>query len=377
MAWNKIGNIAALSLAFLLAACGDDSSSNSPENTSVSDSDLVVATFDNLPVCSSNREGLTAYVKDEKKAFICENYNWNPEDECASSSVNATARPESSATENNNLSSNDGWSISLSSSEIKQSSSSYNSRPNPKSSSSALIVLSSNSDDVVESSSSLVIPDGWSWNLPKETYQNTKINYGSLIDYRDKKVYKTVKIGNQTWMAENLNYADSVKMPSLKGKSWCYNNEDANCDLGGRLYTWSAAMDSVKTGCGDGLTCTPTLPVQGACPSGWHLPSQEEWNTLFTAIGGQSIAGKILKSKSGWYNKGNGTDSVGFTVLPVGFRSDDYIFKYDGNGAIFWSSTRDGNFHSYRMYLYCYYDNAYLDNYGNNNYAFSIRCLKD
>ena len=73
MAWYKIGNLAALSLAIFFAACGGDSSSNSPENTTASESDLVVATFEDLPVCSSKREGATAYVKDEKIAYVCEN----------------------------------------------------------------------------------------------------------------------------------------------------------------------------------------------------------------------------------------------------------------------------------------------------------------
>ena len=130
-------------------------------------------------------------------------------------------------------------------------------------------------------------------------------------------------------MAENLNYADSAKTPSLKGKSWCFGNDSLKCKVTGRLYTWAVAIDSVKTGCesGYGSICeiasvsSATL-VQGICPTGWHLPSQSEWSALFTAVGGFGTAGKVLKSQIGWYSNGNGKDAFGFCALPAGFRGD-------------------------------------------------------
>nr|WP_263859246.1 FISUMP domain-containing protein [Fibrobacter succinogenes] len=122
-----------------------------------------------------------------------------------------------------------------------------------------------------------------------------------MVDERDGKIYKTVVIGSQTWMAENLNYADSVQTPSLKESSWCRNDDADECSIFGRLYTWIAAIDSISLAndandpqnCGYGVVCDrlkddalALAPVQGVCPNGWHLPSLAEWETLFESVGG-------------------------------------------------------------------------------------------
>ena len=219
--------------------------------------------------------------------------------------------------------------------------------------------------------------------MPKEAYLNPEIDYGSMTDPRDGQIYKTVKIGNQVWMAENLNYADSVKTPSLMGKNWCYANKAENCAVAGRLYTWAAAIDSVKLAtdadnpqdCGYGKTCSLPAKVQGVCPDGWHLPSQVEWETLFTEVGGSSTAGKILMSQTGWYNNGNGTDGVGFSALPAGGRDNGGQFGADGNSAYFWCTNSAGSFYASYMSLdYTVY--AGLEP-GLKDTAFSVRCLKD
>ena len=83
----------------------------------------------------------------------------------------------------------------------------------------------------------------WEWDVPKEVRFNKEIDYGVMTDNRDNKVYKTVKIGSQVWMAENLNYYDSATMP-LDEMSSCFNDKDENCDVGGRLYNWNAVSRS-------------------------------------------------------------------------------------------------------------------------------------
>ncbi len=249
-------------------------------------------------------------------------------------------------------------------------------RPDGKESSSSVTSSSSTtsvSSSSVKSSSSAMSSS--SEKAESSSSQGLGPAGGTLTDSRDGQTYKTVSIGTQTWMAENLNYEIN--------NSYCYNDNASNCTKYGRLYTWSAAMDSVGTwatngkGCGYNKTCSPTYPVRGVCPEGWHLPTQTEWNTLFTAVGGQSTAGKMLKSTSGWTSSGNGTDAYSFSALPAGLRDGNGNYDYEGNLAYFWSSSENNSGYAYYMYLDFNYDNAYLSNYGYKNIGFSVRCVKD
>ena len=228
----------------------------------------------------------------------------------------------------------------------------------------------------------------WSWGVPKELRVNPEITYGSMTDSRDNKVYKTVKIGNQVWMAENLNYADSVKTPSLKGKSWCYDNKEENCFVAGRLYTWTAAIDSVMlyddgkgVACGYGVEeCQLPEKIQGVCPPGWHLPTVDERKELIFSYIGSVGAGKKLKSQTGWYKDGNGTDNYGFSAVPVGYSSNIGLgFSNAGQETRFWGFQRGGD-----PYSFCLNSNSNLAGIQiggvgsyNVNYGYSVRCLKD
>ena len=219
---------------------------------------------------------------------------------------------------------------------------------------------------------------------------------GTMTDERDGKTYKTVKIGTQTWMAENLNYA-YTGVPYKVGKhisdstSWCYRDDPANCAKYGRLYTWSAAMDSVGTwsengkGCGYKTTCSATYPVRGICPEGWHVPDSTDWKTLFASVDGSDSDGKLLKSARGWkWNRyfersGNGTDVYHFSALPAGSWSGSSIVNFGNEGyfANFWSSTEYNSEATFHMYLE--YENDYVS-WGTDDTkdrGFSVRCVKD
>ena len=208
--------------------------------------------------------------------------------------------------------------------------------------------------------------------------------YGTFTDKRDKRTYKTISIGNQTWMAENLNYGDSVATPSLKGNSWCYDNVAANCDESGRLYTWAAAIDSVKLAgdkenpqvCGSDTTCTLPAKVQGICPDGWRLPQIDDWKTLITAASGAKTKSTALKSASGWGSGGNGTNSSGFSALPAGHRYIDGNFYNVGIEANFWIAVENNSNDASCMSFFDR-DETALFSLGDKEYGFSVRCIED
>ena len=223
----------------------------------------------------------------------------------------------------------------------------------------------------------------WSWEVPKEARLNPEIKYDSLVDPRDGKVYKTIKIASQTWMAENLNYADSVKTKSLNGNTWCFHNDESNCNIVGRYYSWSAAIDSVGLAenealdCGYGKRCLMPDTVYGICPPGWHLPKEKEWYALFDALGGRMVAGRLLKSQNGWYFQGSGADSIGFSALPAGRKFVDDFFDYEGLIAYFWSASESNEDYARFMGLtYDYYWESFVYDH-KKTYGFSVRCMKN
>jgi uncharacterized protein (TIGR02145 family) len=172
----------------------------------------------------------------------------------------------------------------------------------------------------------------------------------ALNDTRDGNVYRTVKIGNQVWMAQNLNC-------EVNG-SWCYGNDEANGKKYGRLYTWDAA--------------------KVACPVGWHLPSRQEWNGLVVVAGGERVAGKYLKARSGWDNNGNGTDVYGFSALPSGKGDSGDDCSQAGENGYWWTATEyeSGSGIAYRQNM-GYDCDCVIEGWNGKDYGYSVRCVKD
>jgi uncharacterized protein (TIGR02145 family) len=216
--------------------------------------------------------------------------------------------------------------------------------------------------------------------------------FGLLNDSRDGKIYRTVEINEQIWMAENLNYAyPKASETATDSLSFCFDNDTANCTTYGRLYTWAAAMDSAAVfsddgkGCGYEETCTAANTVRGVCPEGWHLPSSDEWKALEKSVadslynGETENVGYALKSKSGWTEydcKTGGSDAFGFGALPAGFRNSYGTFFYVQSYAYFWSSTEHSTYNAYYRYL-DYYSTDLTTLIESKDDARSVRCVKD
>ena len=308
----------ALSMLAFLAAC-DDSSSASAENS------------EPAALSSAEKQGSSSSSRH------CEECN----DEAISSDSNAESNGSSSSSSSEKLSES-----------------------------------SSSSADKIESSSNSEFLA-----TPCKTETEDNCEYGELTDDRDGQTYKTVKIGDQWWMAENLNFETE--------NSWCGGGSgmrEGDCSVYGRLYTWAAAVDSIYLAeqgliCGYGVEpCDLVAKVCGICPKGWHLPSEVEFESLIEIVGGQSSAGEMLKSASGWNENfgenGNGIDAYGFSALPSGFRSDHGSFIYEGRTASFHS------FFDWSVYLAKHMSMDYNDRGSkvlghNKSYAYSVRCVKD
>lgn len=177
-----------------------------------------------------------------------------------------------------------------------------------------------------------------------------------FTDTRDNKQYKTVKIGNQCWMAENLNFSGHTS-----GESWCYNQNASNCVSYGRIYNWSAASVS--------------------CPEGWRLSSDDDWMTLemflgmtsqqANSTGNRGVQGILLKAVS-W----GGTDDAGFTALPGGWRDTDGTFKLLGSGGHWWNTDMLSSNNAYYRGIYSDFNSIYRGAMHVNS-GFSVRCIKN
>ncbi|MEA3445067.1 MAG: FISUMP domain-containing protein, partial [Bacteroidota bacterium] len=222
----------------------------------------------------------------------------------------------------------------------------------------------------------------------------------SMASDIDGNYYTTTQIGSQCWMAENMKaiqYSDGFYVTNgnwvgnLPGYNYAkyyfdYNSNSANSEIYGRLYTWLAASNSA-------INLNDT--IQGICPTGWHLPSDTEWETLAVYIandnGGTSngyvvggsggddweLVGDHLKSTTGW-NTGNGTDDYGFSALPAGFRyylGYNYYYYYLDLGTFWWSATESSSNEYFDRYIGI--DHSFLRQVDHNSTGKSVRCVKD
>ena len=220
------------------------------------------------------------------------------------------------------------------------------------------------------------------------------IQPGNGVTDIDGNIYTSVIIGNQEWMAENLRVTQDADGNDIT--RYCYNNDAANCDLYGGLYTWHTVMN------GAGSSNTNPSNVQGICPTGWHLPSYAEWTELVDYVVAQGYpnsnvvngAGNALKScrqvssplggdcdtseHPRWnsHSIDYGTDEFGFSALPGGFRNTAGTYTLLGNVGDFWSSSESSSSSAVAYELA--YNSGVLSGFGaNKGIGKSVRCVRD
>ena len=203
-------------------------------------------------------------------------------------------------------------------------------------------------------------------NDPETTSEiNLNLEYGTVSDI-DGNVYKTVKIGKQWWMAENLKVTKDPKGNSIE--SFCYNDDESNALTYGRLYSWDVAMNrTIDSG------------NQGIAPDGWHIPTNSDWDELMETLGGYSEAGGHLKSTDSnfWNSPNTGASNIsGFSAIAAGEidRGKHWLF---GDVAIFWSSIEENEFNAYYIYLTQDNKRANMRSFLKTVMKYSIRCIKD
>jgi uncharacterized protein (TIGR02145 family) len=207
--------------------------------------------------------------------------------------------------------------------------------------------------------------------------QNNIVVYRTITDKRDDQEYNVIKIEDQWWMAENVNFGkqiNSKQQPSRVGgiEKFCYNDKTENCDGMGGLYTWGEMMSYKRPD--DGVIGTR----QGVCPDGWHIPTDSEWDTLATYLEKKGVVGDQLKNFRYWRPslQGRSISTTGFSALPAGRMDNSGNFYYIGSSTTFWSATKESSDKAWHRTL----TNRSGELYRGNSHVslrFSVRCVED
>lgn len=350
--------------------------------------DISEATFKDLK-CNSSLEGEYVYVIETEKIYECDNMKWvelfvSSSSESSSSSSDLDEDEESSSSEEPDII------VPPSSSSYIDEESSSSEEEIEESSSSEEVEDSSSSEETVEESSSSEQPvsssSGYNLISKVKPCRNAEIDtcqYGVLEDERDGQKYKTIVIGEQTWMAQNLNYdiGDNRRQS-------CYDNEPDFCSRFGKLYSWPGAMNYDVNRCQDATSCA-LASNQGICPDGWSVPVLEDWDTLWMNVGyvseNQAIDSlykyKVIRalmtdtSYITWDRSGKG-DYFGFSATEHGYKasSKGSFWSIYSSHSAYWTSDQYSSTQSYVASIYS--GSVDFDQYSKTA-QFAVRCIKN
>ena len=325
---KKLLVASAVLMAGFFVSCGDDSGTSGSSEKNEKPSKILE---EELGPCDDDSEGTV--VETDSVRYRCGDGEWEEYEEGSSSSV--VQDPIKHETKDNSSSSKKDVLSSSSEktdSEVVERPSSSSVKDtlelDKPSSSSEADTAKTDSSESSSSESSLVSSSS------EDAHQ-----YGVLEDTRNNKKYRTIEIGGVTWMADNLDIEYKDNMGEVK--SFCYNDEESNCEKYGRLYTWAAAMDSAGLysddgwGCGSKGSCADFPVVQGICPDGWHLPTDDDIEAIRTITEREATEVQSL----GFEAWDKATNNLGFSAVPSGFKDGS---KYEdlGDNAYYWTKTK-------------------------------------
>ena len=370
----QLASFGIIPAALFIAACGDDVTKVTNVTNETSGMEIV-ASADSLGKCTPEISGEMKFATKENAVYVCADSAWKNVSETEKTSCSAEALSDGSGFKivcngdsigvvKNGADGTDGKNCELSdngdgSVKVKcgeSSSTLYKAfcgrklfNPDSSFCSGDSIIPLCGGENYDLDSSFCLDEKVYKYKTPVWNLMNPEIEYDLFVDSRDGQVYRSVKIGEQTWMAENLNYAvDS---------SYCYNDSSENCQKYGRLYE---TVDITKS----------------VCPEGWHFPEFNETETLIKNAG-TYIAGRNLKAQSGWAEDGNGKDALGFSALPGGMMHYNGSFSHSTQKATFMFFHPDYEHFGYLQFQYNAQDYDSYTHLSDDKDAFSVRCVKD
>lgn len=339
----------------MVTACGDET--NVTEVTEKVSMDIV-ATGGEKPNCSAENTGEMIFVTDSSRVYLCDGKKWNSLNVEKDSNGAATAPDVSKlgclAKDTSNADNVSGFNIDCAGERVGTI---WNGKD-------------AEHDGSVGSPSEPV--EVTTEFLNQDMLKAGK--YETFLDTRDNKLYRTIKIGDQIWFAQNLDFTADWIM------SYCYDNKPENCIKYGRLYSWADANNLDQVYNYVSANTTIMYPNQGVCPNGWHIPTEAEWAVLETVLG--DPAGTNIKSSNGWKTPENGTpvgvDKFGFSAVGAGFFNKGFLGE--GERGSWWTSTEaepynDKERGAYRGFKY----NRETEEFENSDklIGHSVRCVKD
>lgn len=360
--------LAWMACAFLFVACGDDDSfSPVAKNRGYDYAYTTTKGLSETP-CNEMREGRDAVIGRDKDLYECRFdrvdsvYIWVGDNDTLTAEGREFKRAESSSSKGDGNSETAMTSSSYSSSS-RYSSSSYSSSSVRSSSSYS---SSSGPRPVYSLGDEIALP------ASKEDLFNPDIDYGTMTDPRDGKVYRTVNVNGKTWMAENLNFGDSANYPVLKQNMLCYNYKEEYCDIMGALYNRAAAMNDER--CAFQESCDlGSDPIQGICPDGWHIPSKFEVESLIEYVGDAKAS--TVRSVEGWTESiGGGSDLYGLSFVGTG-NMEGNGFKSVGEYTHAWAYYRSTD--QYYFLVQGAQNRLHLWIYGTEEMFVPVRCISN